>query len=302
MRWVLVALGLWVFGCSDDSGQKADMTVGDAPMPSDAGPEAGPDQSAPDQTVAPPCELSTLGQPCTQGGGECGAVNTCLITEGSAGFCSCACLPDDTTTELIDEDSCPGTDFACGLDAASAPRCLGLLANTPQLPNCAKGVIIVADPTDTAFMVAARIVPKTYPFTLVGLRYTLQGPGSKTAECDTGLAHRAEVHVNDQSTPSPTPTVLESFSMSATTSTKEPRQVRLALAAPVQVKAGEAIYVTVEVVRDGSKSLCTDACADDSATGAKSYIDVDSDQPPYVWESFESMQWGGDLSFAALGY
>jgi hypothetical protein len=300
MRYVLVVLGLWVFGCSDDGGQKADMMIADAPVAAEAGPEAGADLSL-DQSLAPPCDPATLGKPCTQGGSECGSVNTCQITGGGAGFCSCGCVPDKTETELMSEDSCPGSGFVCGLDATSASRCLALLTNTPQIPNCTTGTAILADPTDPPFVVAARIVPPAYPFTLVGVRYALQG-SEKMSECDNGLAHRAEVHVNSEAGPSATPTVLDSFNVPAAPSTKEPRHVVRALAAPVQVKTGEAIYVVLEVVRDGGTSLCAQACADNSATGAKSFIDGDSNQPPYVWESFESKQWGGDLSFAALGF
>jgi len=60
------------------------------------------------------CDASLIGKPCTAGGGGCDG-HPCVLT-GGAGFCSCACTPDDPQTPLVNEDSCPrGRQHLCAL-------------------------------------------------------------------------------------------------------------------------------------------------------------------------------------------
>ena len=51
---------------------------------------------------------AAIGKACTQNS-QCGASASCLITDSTAnrGVCTCACTPDDPSTPLQDEDSCP---------------------------------------------------------------------------------------------------------------------------------------------------------------------------------------------------
>jgi len=269
-----------------------DLVVGDLArldLPLDVGPDSSP---------SPVCDKAILGQACTPSGGECGAAHDCL----PSGHCSCKCVPDLPETKVLNEDSCPAPGFACGLDAASGERyCFALLANTPQSPDCTKDGAIQADPTDPAFMVAARITPTSYPFTVTGMRYMLHAPFGSGKDCDNGLAHRAEAHISDQAAPEASPAVAATFNAAAVKPTTDPRWVVHPFATEVKLTAGQSIYLLVEVVRETGKTLCPQACSD-TGTGEKSFIDVDSNQPPYQWESFKAKQWEGELSFSALGF
>jgi hypothetical protein len=53
-----------------------------------------------------PC--AKVGQPCTTSGGQCGT-GDCIVThpDGVTGVCTCACTPDDPSTPLTVEDTCP---------------------------------------------------------------------------------------------------------------------------------------------------------------------------------------------------
>lgn len=310
---VMLALALLFFGgasCSDDTepGTDAKATV-------DSGLDAGlPDAPTTDTKgkgdgplPPPPCDEQTLGKACTQGGSECGSTNECLITDGTNGFCSCRCLPDVAKTGVMVEDTCPGAGkkHACGLfpSPSSGKKehyCFSLLSNTPQHPACTAETVMMADPVDPHFMVAVRLTPTSYPFTVTSIRYLL--PGSDTeAECDNGLSHRAEVHASANATPEGTPTVAATFNVPRSTSSKDSVWALHGLDTPLKLQSGEHLYVLVEMMPDGAKTLCVQGCGD-NATGEFSFIDVDSDQPPYEWKSFKDMNWPGDLTIAAMGF
>jgi hypothetical protein len=311
-----LAVALLFFGgasCSDDTeqpGVDAKVTV-DSGQDVDAG---LPDAAEADTTGTgdgppppPPCDEQTLGDPCTQGGSECGSTNECLITEGTNGFCSCGCLPDVAKTGVMVEDTCPGAGKtrACGLfpsptSGKKEHYCFSLLTNTPQHPSCTGDTALMADPADPHFMVAARFTPPSYPFTVTSIRYLLPGSDTDSA-CENGLAHRAEVHAGANATPESNPTVAATFDVPRSTSSKDPLWALHGLDTPVKLQSGEHLYVLVEVMPDGAQSLCVQGCAD-NATGETSFIDVDSDQPPYEWKSFKEMKWDGDLTIAAMGF
>jgi len=90
-----------------------DLAVADAPPAPDANPVDGP--TIPDGLPALPC-ATVMGTPCTNQGYECGSLATCLLTGegGVKGVCTCSCAPDDPSTPLINEDSCPLVNSRCG--------------------------------------------------------------------------------------------------------------------------------------------------------------------------------------------
>ena len=60
-------------------------------------------------TDAVKCTKAIVGKACTKAGSECGSGATCLLTssDGSKGVCTCTCTPDNSSTPLINEDTCP---------------------------------------------------------------------------------------------------------------------------------------------------------------------------------------------------
>jgi hypothetical protein len=82
-----------------------------------------------------------VGAPCTQGGGQCGT-GQCLITDsgGIKGVCTCPCVPDDPTTPLVVEDTCPNlTQNRCG-DVGGAGYCFKLCKPKLYANDCQGGL------------------------------------------------------------------------------------------------------------------------------------------------------------------
>ncbi len=86
---------------------------------------------------------SVVGKPCTSAGGECGT-QTCLMTNGTKGVCTCPCIPDNSSTPLVNEDSCPGQpQNACGtvaLSTGTSNFCMKKCAPKIGSSDCAGGL------------------------------------------------------------------------------------------------------------------------------------------------------------------
>jgi hypothetical protein len=311
-RTVTLAFAFFALAaCSSDSGNGAkdtgpqDMAAVDDAVDAQVGEAAvdGPqaDTTSPDTTTvdaAFPCDPTILGTTCTQGGSECGA-QACLLA-GSEGFCSCKCRPDDITTDLADEDSCPA-NHSCGVVGSPAEdRCLEVLANTPQGKSCNSKSAISADPTDPPFLLAARLTPSSYPFTVYGVRYLLpMGSG-----CDNSLAHEVKVFVGSNTTPDASPAVGETIAVPAGTAEPKGRWLTHPLVAPIVLTSGQQLYVALLVTYDAQKqgSICPQVCGDPGNTGEKSFSNDTGSTLPYTWTSFKAKAWPGELTTAALGF
>ena len=78
-----------------------DLAKDTKPWPKDSAP------TGPDTWPTPTTCASVAGKPCTQAGNECGtAPNTCLLTSGGKGVCTCPCTVNNPQTPQ-NEDSCP---------------------------------------------------------------------------------------------------------------------------------------------------------------------------------------------------
>jgi hypothetical protein len=124
---MLVALALTA-GCGDDTKPKADAKPDGKKPPDGKIVDGGPSPEGillpdggkkPDQGSATgDCDPASIGKfcndttPCTKG--------WCLTLDsaGKSGVCTCDCTPDDSTTPLANEDSCPqpGAGFECSPD------------------------------------------------------------------------------------------------------------------------------------------------------------------------------------------
>jgi len=117
----ILAIGAFVVACGDDDKPTPDK----GPTPFDGGvldnggddlpwlAEGGTDEGGP----IGKCDENSLGKACTAdtdcGGGT--APNKCLGTSSTGGVCVCDCTPDDTSTPLVNEDSCPNLKTSgCG--------------------------------------------------------------------------------------------------------------------------------------------------------------------------------------------
>ena len=92
-----------------------DMMQPDMPTPMSDMPMPMPDMAPADYTMAPPDTIYTtcaqiMGKVCTKSGSQCGTGGTCLLTssDGTSGVCTCTCMPDNSSTPLVNEDTCPG--------------------------------------------------------------------------------------------------------------------------------------------------------------------------------------------------
>jgi len=302
----LLLLVAGLLACSDPAPPVADAAP-DGPV-ADATP---PDATPPDTGPPVPCSEQIVGKPCTKDGKECGAGHTCLLASATAGFCSCACTPDDLSTADA-EDTCPGTDLLCALygptDGVGQGYCFRTLGNTA--PGCAANYTHNWD-TPYAFAYAnmelARLSPTSGPFTVLGVRYLLGGTGtSSSIPCDSTVPHRADIWVDTTTTPSSSPTVAVSFDVAPTTQGKAVAMA-LALETSIRLESGDHLFVAVELSNkvDG-KAMCIANCTAGTA-GASSYTSwtgasILNNAPPYSWSSYQAMGTPRDLATLALGF
>jgi len=110
--------------------------------PSDPCEKCNPLKSTSKWSEGPGCSCKgMLGKACTKTGQECGSKGTCLLNsaDGKSGFCTCTCTPDNTSTPLINEDTCPDATTTkwsmCGKVSMSgaAAKNLCLRTCTPTL-------------------------------------------------------------------------------------------------------------------------------------------------------------------------
>jgi hypothetical protein len=169
--------------------------------------------------------------------------------------------------------------------------------------SCHSPAAIAANPTDEPFLLAARLVPPSYPFTVFSVRYALMGPGTSSAACNTGLPHEVQIFVGDSAAPDASPSVSETLAVPAGQNLKE-RWLVHSLSSPIRLTSGQALYAGLLVAYDAQNdtSLCPQVCADSGYSGADSFSNHVSSQLPYSWTSFEDAGWPGELTISALGF
>jgi hypothetical protein len=117
----ILAIGAFMVACGDDD--KPIKQDGKAVFDGGADTNGGSDLpwmlegSTADKPPAGNCDEPSLGKVCTAdtdcGGGA--APNKCLGTSDTGGVCVCDCTPDDSSTPLVNEDSCPNLSAnGCG--------------------------------------------------------------------------------------------------------------------------------------------------------------------------------------------
>jgi hypothetical protein len=113
---------MFAMACGDDKVTKSDGIKKDTGPKKYDGPKTPdgpivvvPDGPKTDKPIGPTpdgqgsgkCDSAIIGKPCTEKGNECGNDHTCLTTSATGGFCTCKCTIDDSSTPLVNEDTCP---------------------------------------------------------------------------------------------------------------------------------------------------------------------------------------------------
>ncbi|MBW2736627.1 MAG: hypothetical protein JRH20_29925, partial [Deltaproteobacteria bacterium] len=101
-----------------------------------------PDNGVPDASPTFVCDMSIIGTPCTNSGSECGNGGICLAIDDTTGICTCPCAPDDPSTPLVVEDTCPDqANNVCGaiplVDGSIVGACLKKCAPDLGRNTCA---------------------------------------------------------------------------------------------------------------------------------------------------------------------
>jgi hypothetical protein len=315
--WILCFAFSGLLACDDSPVPAADARP-DAPVAdTDGGAADGP---TPDTTPAidgplhdgPPttCSEAIVGTKCTPTGGECGADHTCLLVSATAGFCTCACTPEDFTTPTR-EDSCPGSKLVCARYTPQGGNeqryCFQFLGNVP--PGCSDKLTHNWD-TPFAFAYAnmelALLTPASAPFIVVGVRYLLGGTGmGGSIPCDSIVPHRVDLWVDTSTTPASTPALAATVQAApATQSTLVATSI--SLGSPLRLESGEHLFVAVEMSNKvNDKAMCIATCGG-GTTGEKSFTSwtnaTVNNSPPYSWKSYKAMGSTQELSTLALGF
>jgi hypothetical protein len=302
----------------DDSPPPATDARPDAPAAgTDTGAEDGPTADTTPVLDGPfvdtpptTCSETTVGTKCTPTGGECGADHTCLLVSATAGFCTCACTPEDFTTPT-GEDSCPGSKLVCARYTPQGGKeqsaCFQYLGNGP--PGCTDKLTHNWD-TPFAFAYAnmelTRLTPASAPFIVVGARYILGGTGTGgSIPCDSTVPHRVDLWVDTSTTPASTPALATTIKIApATQGTLVATSV--SLGSPLRLESGEHLFVAVEMSNQvNDKAMCIVTCGA-GTTGEKSFTSwtnaTVNNSPPYSWTSYKAMGSTQELAILALGF
>ena len=183
------------------------------------------------------------------------------------------------------------------VDAAD-PDGSNLTLLTNENPCKTEKASIIPDAKEFGHLFAVRLTPKTYPFTVTNLRYTLsRGKDS----CANVIAHRVEVYVSSKTTPDNSPTIKATINVPATTVMVGARLVTLTLPTPIKLQTGEHIFVAVEMATDKTKKvICMDVC-DKNGTTDRNYWS-NATKPPYKWATLASFGMKVNAMIEALGY
>jgi hypothetical protein len=157
---------------------------------------------------------------------------------------------------------------------------------------------VYAEP-DGAGVAVARLAPErafSLDFVRVQGAHTVPFGG----HCDATLPFAVDLYVGEGLVPAAEPTLIERFEPALDTVDDIPVvQLDLTPSQPLELAAGEALFVAVHLAGDGGASPCVDAClgplvpeVDAWAYGAEA---------PYDWETFTALGVPANLNIAAFG-
>jgi hypothetical protein len=186
----IVAISAFVVACGDDDVQPDkgpvfldngvnDGGVGDQIVLGDV-PTVKPDAGG-------KCLKATLGKTCTSTGGECGDGHICLLTssDGKTGVCTCDCTTDDSSTPLVNEDSCPDLSTSeCGTITTSkgqSKMCFNFCKPTLGKNTC--GGQVKCLPSSRNYIGGS--LDKSHCFFVGGCAKDSDCPVSTNTTCDT---------------------------------------------------------------------------------------------------------------------
>ena len=211
--------------------------------------------------------------------------------------------PKDVSPDKPAPDSAASPDTAPVPDKGPVADALdpdgsNLTLLTNENPCKTEKASIIPDAKEFGHLFAVRLTPKTYPFTVTNLRYTLsRGKDS----CANVIAHRVEVYVSSKTTPDNSPTIKATINVPATTVMVGARLVTLTLPTPIKLQTGEHIFVAVEMATDKTKKvICMDVC-DKNGTTDRNYWS-NATKPPYKWATLASFGMKVNAMIEALGY
>jgi hypothetical protein len=275
---VALAFGLALGGCSDDSGGVADAGV-DLPRGADGLLRDGPapdglvaDRGTPDLSMDLAADIRVdqpqpdlrVDQPQPDASPDVGTPDL-LAPDLPA--------PDLPTTVAIGNGSC------------------GSATMYPVSPG----------PTEDGHLAAARLTPKSYPFTVTQIRYALL-PAVPSVKCDTGLAHRVEVFVAKAKAPPASPTVTHTLQNPKVVNGSVIRVITHDLIPPLTLQQGDELFVSVELRYASASSFsCLRSCWLPTAPTERDYWS-NAKTAPYPWVKLSSFGVTAFYSTQALGY
>jgi hypothetical protein len=143
---------------------------------------------------------------------------------------------------------------------------------------------------------AARLTPSSYPFTVNKIRYYLAGDGS----CTNGIAHQVMVFRGSDVAPAATPTVDAIIDVPAEAETASDRTVELDLQTPIQLTAGEHLFIAVEMAGDkNTVVLCTLTCMGNGIADRNYWSNATA--APFPWGTLDSFGINVNYRFEAEG-
>ena len=200
----------------------------------------------------------------------------------------------------VGRDGAVAVDGGLRLDAAAPGDAGSGPATLTNSPSCTPGGPVAPSYGEDSHLVAARLTPPRYPFTVTEVRYMLTAPG---APCVGTFGYHVEVFKGTGATPAATPTVAARFDVAAGAVIND-AWTSHTLGSPLVLSSGEELFVAIELAGDsdfefGVTANCIGTCTVGAAD--RNYWS-NAVSAPYPWATLASFGIATAARIEASGY
>ncbi len=220
---------------------------------------------------------------------------------GAGGSSSTATSSSSSSASSVATTTSASTSASSSSTGGGLPPWGGTPPTLTIAPCTDANTYVSPDAGNEGQLAAGRLTPPTYPFQVTSIEYELVMNDPASAPCDATLAHRVEIYVDTNVTPSNTPVIAATFDVAAMPGipVNTHRLVTRTLATPITLTAGQNLFVAVELAGTGPDHLCIPLCAGTGADDRNYWSNAT--MPPYNWATLASFNNMDNLRVGANG-
>ncbi len=211
-----------------------------------------------------------------------------------------------TTTGTSGPTGATTTSSASSSSSSNASTSTGMMgeievSNVPA--DCPASSILAVSPIlpdEAGHYAATRLTPPAYPFSVTSIEYDLVQPPGNVQCANQGFEHEVQIYIATDTAPPATPeapVLWDTFPMPP--SDPETHTNEISFADPIQLTAGQHLYVSVQLVGEGEESLCIASCAETSTAEVDYWSNAAA--VPFAWADMVE-DFGFALNFTTRMY